>query len=205
MQHAILEAALALHIGARCRCSNSLLTASMQDQIVTQKDVQGAGVGHDQHTGQIGTLPETTNSTVTQPRKGVEAEGGVEQKQVDSLARAEQKIGIDPDSVEQQAGSFTKQLEGYLPRFHWGNQQQAASKSQKRIYSMCLNLRDVGANMPALMKPGIVFRSSELLRCLATHPCSFMHALCAMCSGRVPTTVHLHSAGHVHAPIVDPP
>ena len=159
----------------------------MQDQILTQKDVQGAGVGHGQHTGQNGRLPETTNSTVTQPGTGFEAEGGVEQKQVDSLARVESEKKVDPDGVEQQAESFTKQLEGYLPRFHWGHQQQAASKSQRRIYNMCLNLRDVGANMPALMKPGIVFRSSELLRCLATDQCTSTHALCAMCSGGVPT------------------
>ncbi len=45
-----------------------------------------------------------------------------------------------------------------------GTSSRQQTKSQKRIYDACLNLRDVGANMPALMKPGIVFRSSELLR-----------------------------------------
>lgn len=73
------------------------------------------------------------------------------------------KKKLDTEGVEQQqAGSFTK-VNGYLPRFHWHTAQQQA-KSQRRMYANCLNLRDVGANMPALMKPGIVFRSSELLR-----------------------------------------
>ena len=91
---------------------------------------------------------------------------GGEQAQGSSTKQAENcKMKGTPDGVEQQAGSFTKQLYGYMPRFHWGaGQPPPRTKSQKRIYSMCLNLRDVGANMPALMKPGIVFRSSELLR-----------------------------------------
>lgn len=101
--------------------------------------------------------------------------GAIEQNQTGSFTRGKSGKKMDPDGVEQQAESFTKQLEGYLPKFNWGNQQQAASKSHRRIYSMCLNLRDVGANMPALMKPGIVFRSSELLRCLAAYSCASMH------------------------------
>ena len=93
------------------------------------------------------------------------ADGG-KQAQGNVTKQAEKsKMKGTPDGVEQQAGSFTKQLYGYMPRFHRGaGQPPPHTKSQKRIYSMCLNLRDVGANMPALMKPGIVFRSSELLR-----------------------------------------
>ena len=122
------------------------------------------------------------------PEKKVE-KGGRDMKQTGSFKRAKSKK-LDSDGIEQQAGSFTKQLEGYMPRFHWGHQQQAATKSQRRIYSMCLNLRDVGANMPALMKPGIVFRSSELLRCLAA-PSLFgrMGAFSAPCSESMPRII----------------
>ena len=133
----------------------------LQDQIITQEEVQDPKASHDQCGAPSGNPPEANRSAAKQPK--MEAmPNGVEQKQASSFT-SKSKKKMDPNGVEQQPESFTKQLEGYLPRFYW-HQQQAQTKSQKRIYDACLNLRDVGANMPALMKPGIVFRSSELLR-----------------------------------------
>ena len=183
------------------------IIASSQDQIITQKDVQEPGVGPDHSTGQNGKLPEVDSPAVELPEKKAE-KGGRDMKQMGSFKRAKSKK-MDSDGVEQQAGSFTKQLEGYMPRFHWGHQQQAATKS-KRVYSLCLNLRDVGANMPALMKPGIVFRSSELLRCLPEHPLPGNRAplcvlMCALCSGRGPgAEIPAFLRGHSHAPSAIP-
>lgn len=147
----------------------------MQDQIITQEDVQDPKASHNPCRAPDGDSPEANRSAAEQPE--MEAmPNGVEQKQASSWKSQKQMDPngteqqpetftkqMDPNGVEQQPESFTKQLEGYLPRFYW-HQQQAQTKSQKRIYDACLNLRDVGANMPALMKPGIVFRSSELLR-----------------------------------------
>ena len=186
--------------------TSSLLHCQLQDQIITQRDVQGATAGHDS-MGQDGAMARANSAPHEEPEKSAQP-NAMTRKESGSYTWGQSKKKLPSDGVENQAGSFTKQLEGYLPRFHWHNQQQAALKSQKKkAYAMCLNLRDVGANMPALMKPGIVFRSSELLRCLAAHPLSdsqappYMCFSCVSCLHGLPVGT-LHPKRQTHAPVL---
>ncbi len=70
----------------------------------------------------------------------------------------------------------------------------------KKKLALCLNLRDVGATMPDKLRTGMIFRSSQLLRCdfdAADHP--YCHFSCRRRGGetciRVKNTSHKVSHG----------
>lgn len=81
--------------------------------------------------------------------------------------------GSRSDLQETPAGSKTD-LATLANRSDDGGQEQKSSFTRKHLrgkkqptkkYLQCLNLRDVGATVPDSMRPGMVFRSSQLMRC----------------------------------------
>ena len=75
------------------------------------------------------------------------------------------------EAGEEPNASFTKRhrLMGLLYHQHQqppapDGQKGGQAAKMKRQLTMCLNLRDVGAVLPNLLRGGVVFRSSQLLR-----------------------------------------
>ena len=136
----------------------------LQGKLPSRVDAEGASKEHTPSATPKGAEPGTGSSTPN----SVELKAGandVEQQKAGSFTKQWlHKKKLEMEGMEQQAGSFTTQLNGYLNKAHW-HQTKPPPKTQRKL-NACLNLRDVGGNMPALMKPGIVFRSSELLRYL---------------------------------------
>ena len=134
----------------------------LQDNTPTRPDAEGASMEHTPSATPNGAEPGTGSSTPTSVELRAGANDVKQQKAGSFTKQWLHKKKLEVEVVEQQAGSFTMQLNGCLNKVHW-QQVKPPPKTQRKL-NACLNLRDVGANMPALMKPGIVFRSSELLR-----------------------------------------
>ena len=139
-----------------------MLYMLLQGNSPSRADAEGASKEQTPSATPKGAEPGTGTSTPN----SIELKAGandIEQQKAGSFTKQWlHKKKLEVEGVEQQAGSFTMQLNGYLNKAHW-HQAKPPPKTQRKL-NACLNLRDVGANMPALMKPGIVFRSSELLR-----------------------------------------
>ena len=134
----------------------------LQEGLPTRIDAEGASKEHTPSATPKVAEPGTGSSTPNSVELRAEANDAEQQKAGSFTKQWLHKKKLELEGVEQQAGSFTNQLNGYLTKVHW-HQAKPPPKTQRKL-NACLNLRDVGANMPALMKPGIVFRSSELLR-----------------------------------------